>query len=309
MSWRSTLPPDRCISGGGFRTHLTGVATVTAGVLVLSFDALLIRLAQAAAFDVAFWRGALMATTLCLFLGFSGWRESLQRVLAFGPAALASALLQGVGSTLFVLAISRSSVASTVVLIATAPLFAAIASHFFLHERVPRRTWLACLVVLLGVALIFRNAFASSEITGNLCALSAAITLGGNLNILRRYPPLPRIPVVAASGIVTALLALPFSTPLLLSKESYMVLAVMGMLQMPLALILITSATRFLPSAEVSLFLLLETLLGPVWVWLVLDENVSPNILLGGSIIVATLLLHGWISIRTAGRPTEPGHL
>ena len=74
-----------------------------------------------------------------------------------------------------------------------------------------------------------------------------------------------------------------------------------------LALLLLGAARELIATG--SLFARMETLLGPVWVWLVLDENVSPNILLGGSIIVATLLLHGWISIRTAGRPTEPGHL
>ena len=191
------------------------------------------------------------------------------------------------------------------VLIATAPLFAAIASHFFLRERVKPHTWIACILVLTGVALVFSSSLDLSHTTGDICALGAAMTLGGNLTILRRHHGMPRMPVVAVSGIITATLALPGSAPFELSPYSYAVLGLMGMVQMPLALVLVTSGTRYLTSPEVSLFLLLETLLGPVWVWLALGETVSRSTLLGGAIIVGTLLVHGWNNtraLRVSGR-------
>ena len=278
--------------------HRTGVAIVVGGVLVLSFDALLIRLAGATAWDVAFWRGAFMALSLFLFLVIRRQTGSMRLFVSFGLPAFSSAILQGVGSLLFVLAVSNTSVANTVVLIATAPLFAAVASHFLLREHVALRTWAACVLVAVGVALVFRSALDLSQTAGNLYALGGAMTMGGSLTILRRHPGLPRIPLVALSGLITALLALPLSMPLQLSVQSYAVLALMGMLQMPLALVLITSGTRYLPSPEVSLFILLETLFGPLWVWMLLDESISRATLTGGAIIVATLLLHGWGSLR-----------
>jgi drug/metabolite transporter (DMT)-like permease len=111
---------------------------------------------------------------------------------------------------------------------------------------------------------------------------------------------MPRIPLVAVSGTMIALIVLPLSTPLQLSGDSYVVLIIMGMVQMPLALILITSGTRYLTSPEVSLFLLLETLFGPIWVWLVFGETVSLQTLAGGMIIVATLVVYSWRSFQIA---------
>lgn len=283
-----------------YGNHKAGVIIVVLGVLVLSFDALLIRLAHAPAWDVVFWRGALMGVSLVLFAGLNGRIKVFAAFFDCGLPAYFTAMLQGFGTAMFVLAISSTSVANTVVLIATAPLFAAIASHFFLKEQVPLQTWAACVFVVVGVALVFSGSFEISDTLGNLFALFAALGLGGNLTILRRYPEMPRIPLVAVSGTMIALIALPLSAPLQLSGDSYVVLIIMGMVQMPLALILITSGTRYLTSPEVSLFLLLETLFGPVWVWMVFDETVSYQTLTGGLIIIGTLVVYSWRSFHIA---------
>ncbi|OOZ36566.1 EamA family transporter [Solemya velesiana gill symbiont] len=230
--------------------HTTGAFIVALGVLILSFDALLIRLVNAPEWDVVFWRGLLMAFTLFLAIAIQN-KNSMRLFLSFGWPALFTALIQGVGSALFVLAVNHTSVANTVVLIATAPLFAAMA-------------------------------------------------LGGNLTLLRRYHEMPRMPVVAVSGLITAALAIPLSNPLELSTQSYAWLALMGMVQMPAALVMITLGTRYLTSPEVSLFILLETLFGPIWVWLVLGETVSPETLGGGMIIVGTLAIYSWLNIQQA---------
>ncbi|MCP3866842.1 MAG: DMT family transporter [Gammaproteobacteria bacterium] len=278
--------------------HRKGSIVVILGVIVLSFDALLIRLADAEPWAIVFWRGALMGLSLILGAGLTGKIALFPKFHRCGPPAYFTAALQGFGTAMFVIAISNTSVANTVVLIATSPVFAALASHFFLKERVEPHTWIACIIVALGVALVFGDSFGFSDTLGNFCALMAALGLGGNLTILRRYQEMPRIPVVAVSGIVIALFALAISSPFTLSRESYAILGIMGAVQMPLALVLITSGTRYLTSPEVSLFLLLETLLGPVWVWLILGDSVSTLALTGGAIIVATLLVHSWKSLQ-----------
>jgi drug/metabolite transporter (DMT)-like permease len=247
-----------------------------------------------------------MALCLFLIIGLRRQQQSFSIFLGYGLPALFAALLQGIGSALFVLAINTTSVANTVVLIATAPLFAAAASHFLLKEKVALHTWIACILVVAGVSLVFGGSLTFSQTTGNLYALGAAMTLGGNLTVLRRHHGMPRIPLVAVSGLITAAIALPLSAPLYLSMHSYAVLALMGLVQMPLALVLISSGTRYLTSPEVSLFLLLETLLGPIWVWLMLGEIISRETLIGGGIIVATLLGHGWVAMRTQGDADTP---
>ncbi|MES9957369.1 MAG: DMT family transporter [Sedimenticola sp.] len=297
------MPHNPMPSDNPYGRHTTGAAIVALGVLILSFDALLIRLASAPGWDVVFWRGLLMALSLFLVIAFQN-SNSLRLFFSFGWAALFTALLQGCGSALFVLAISHTTVANTVVLIATAPLFAAIASHFFLKEKVHLRTWISCIVVVLGVGMVFSGSIELDQTAGNIYALLAAMTLGGNLTILRRHHGLPRIPVVAVSGLITAALAIPLSNPFDLSMQSYAWLALMGMLQMPLALVLITLGTRYLTSPEVSLFLLLETLFGPIWVWLVLGETITSETLAGGLIIVVTLLVYSWRNLLALKQKT-----
>jgi drug/metabolite transporter (DMT)-like permease len=146
--------------------------------------------------------------------------------------------------------------------------------------------------------MVFSGSLASTNWLGDLFALLAACNLGGNFTLLRRYPRPSRVVIIGLSGIVIALIALPFAAPLSLSWQSYGVLAVMGLLQMPVALILIAVGTRYLPAPEVSLLLLVETVLGPIWVWLALNEKPAIMTFVGGILIVATLAVHSWLSLQ-----------
>jgi drug/metabolite transporter (DMT)-like permease len=99
-----------------------------------------------------------------------------------------------------------------------------------------------------------------------------------------------------------ALVAFPMAQPFGLPWQSYAVLAVMGMVQMPVALVLMAVGTRYLPAPEVSLYLLVEAVLAPVWVWLAVGEAPPWATFLGGAVIIATLAIHSWLSLMTAQR-------
>lgn len=282
----------------------TGLLVAVAGVTVLSFDALLVRLSGAAGWDVVFWRGLLMALSVSAVLFATQGRHALRIWRRGGWAAAASGAAFGGNAVLFVFAVLHTHAANALVLFATAPLFAAIFTWLFLGEAVGRRTWLAVLAVIGGTAVLLTGGAAPLAARwGDLAALLAAVSMGANLTLLRARPEINRLPVVATGGAVAALLATPWAAPLALAPASYAVLGVMGLVQMPLALLLIAQATRYLPSPEVSLVLLLEAALGPLWVWLALGEVPPPASLLGGGIIVAALLayLAGEIWADTAG--------
>ncbi|MDD3449393.1 MAG: DMT family transporter [Gammaproteobacteria bacterium] len=274
-----------------------GLLVVGAGVLVISFDALLIRLAAAGAWEVAFWRGALMALSLGLIWALLGGRRRGAGRMPRGPVLAAAALL-GVNGCLFVLAIMHTTVANTVVILSTAPLFAALLTRLFLGEPVAARTWGAIVICMIGTVAVFAGSLHAGGLGGDLAALAAALNFGALLVLLRRHPGLPRIPLVGAGGLVMAVLSLPFAAPLGLGTESYAVLALMGLVQMPLALVLITRGTDYLPAPEVGLMILVETLLGPLWVWLGIGERPASITLAGGLVIVSTLVAHGWAGLR-----------
>ncbi|RUR31244.1 DMT family transporter [Vreelandella nanhaiensis] len=272
-----------------------GLLMVILGVVFLSFDGLLIRLANTDGWTIVFWRGFLMFSVLGL-LCCVGNRLASLRVNPF--SSLVSAILLGLISALFVLAVMNANVANVVVILSTAPLFAALLSRVFLKERVALRTLVAIATCMLGMSLVFMGEGAHGMLVGNLYALAAAAAIGGNLTLLRRFPDIDRIVVIAGGGLLSAAIALPLASPFSLDVPRYGVLAVMGLIQMPLATVLINSATRYLPSTEVALFYLVETALGTLWVWWLLGETPTVSTLLGGAVVITVLVLHAWIGLR-----------
>ncbi|WP_432695346.1 DMT family transporter [Marinobacterium sp. YM272] len=275
-----------------------GLMLAIAGVFVLSFDALLIRLADTTGADVAFWRGALIllsAGTICWFRRRRiNWPDT-PRLWAF---AITAATLYGINSGLFVFSVSHTHVANTVVILASAPLFATAISWLLFRERTPRRTVISILFAITGVIIVFSASLGQPGQLGDLLALILAFGMAAALTLLRRVPDLPRLPLVAGSGLVTALICWPLADPLQQTASSYGWLALMGLIQIPLATLLIFSATRHLPSPEVSLVLLIETILGPVWVWWALGEELPSRTVLGGAFILGAIAVNSALSLK-----------
>lgn len=286
----------------GAAARRRGTLLATVGVLALSFDALLVRLASAGGAEVVFWRGLLMAIALSAVLRMRHGRWPRAVLRDGGAPALLVAVGFAATLTLFVLAVLHTRVANVVVILAAAPLFAALFSGVFLREWVPLRTWLAIALSLAGIALVFGGSVGPGNWRGDLFALAAAVVVGGNFTLLRRSPGVDRMASVALAGLLAALAALPFAQPLAVPPAGAVALAVMGLVQMPVALACMAEATRHLPSAEVALFLLLETVLGTLWVWWLLGEEPPGATLLGGALVLGTLAAHALWGLRRAPR-------
>jgi drug/metabolite transporter (DMT)-like permease len=284
------------------RERRIGLLIVSAGVTAISFDALLIRLACTTAWNVIFWRGLFTFLSLALVLGWSKGKDSFASFVHAPKIAWTSAFLFGTGGIFFVTSVMFTSVANTVVIISSAPLFAALFTRLFRVEIIPWRTWMAIILALCGVILVFAGSLGQGALLGDFIALLTACNAGGNLTLLRRSPDLNRMALVSVGGIVMAVCVWPWAEPFQISGHSFFYLAVMGLVQMPLALYLIAQSTRYLPSPEVSLFIIVETILSPIWVWFVLGEVPPFMTFIGGSLIVLTLVLHSWMGMRELKR-------
>nr|WP_155996738.1 DMT family transporter [Thioalkalivibrio sp. ALJ3] len=276
--------------------RLVGSLLAFAGVMALSFDGL-VRLADTSGMNIVFWRGLFMGVALILVLRVLDG-EWIGRHLRRGGRDAGWVSLGFAATTLlFVFAILNTTVANVVVILAASPLFAALFSGLLLREWVPLRTWVAILICLGGILGVFAGSLEAGGWIGDTMALAAALVIGLNLTILRRAPQVDRLAVIAAGGLLAALIAWPLATPLDVGPESLAVLALMGLIQMPLALSLIALATRHLPAGEVALFLVLEAVFGTLWVWLFLAEAPGMITLAAGGLVLLTLAIHGTVGI------------
>ncbi len=268
-------------------------ALAALGVLLLSFDALHVRLAGVPAPDILVWRGALT------FAGLGMWTLLRHRAVLHSWPFWVSAIILGVDSGLFVWAIDAAgSVANALILLTTAPLQAALLGGIIGRDRVPLRTWLAVAMAAASVAFAFGDRVGGGFGIGEVVALAGAFLMALNLNWLRRYPSIPRVPAVGIAGGVTLLVALPFASFTPPPPLGLAAMLVMGAVLLPVSLSLLTSATRALPAAETGLFMLIETVAGPLWVWLVLAEPVAPRVLVGGAGVLAAVAGHAWLARR-----------
>lgn len=271
-----------------------------AGVVVLSFEGVIVRLLDLSQWTILLIRGPLMAIGLgvIFWLGWGRGGGLLPGLRAIGGWRLLAAALFACDNLLFIIALRTSSVANTLVLLSTAPVFAGVLGRIVLGERPPARTWVVTATVLAGVAVIFSGSLGGGDVLGDLAALGAAVSIAGTLVLIRRARSVVMLPSMALGALVAALAAAPLADPGSVTGSDALLLALVGLVIAPVAFGSISVAPRHLPAQEVSLLMLLETVLGPLWAWLILGQAPARATLGGGALIVAALVTHAVLSMR-----------
>lgn len=281
-----------------------GVALTAGGVVILSPDALLFRLLDSSLWTAAFWRLFLMGCAVSLIVIVTKRGRLPAELKAIGWALIPAALCMGVSNLGFVFALTHTSVADTLAILATAPVFAAFFA-ILLGETPPLRTWVAAGVIAIGIWVIFDASFGLDAWKGNLAALTVAICAAIYFTICRLRQTVDMTPALALSALLSAGVAAAMADTLIPPASDWPPLLALGLFVMPVSLTLITLGPRRLPVAEVSLLMLLETALGPLWVWLALGETPSRATLFGGGLILSALIAHGlaaWREQRSRNR-------
>ncbi len=282
--------------------HVKGLAITILGVLVLTPDSLLVRLIGLDSWSMVFWRGLLMMLALTLALAVYYRGETLAKFLAIGRIGLVIAGLFAVGSVTFILALHNTSVANTLVILAAAPLIAALLSRMFLGEPVRARTWIAILVTFVGIAILASGSNGGGGTLGDIMALATAACIAAAFTLIRQARSLNMVPAMALSGGMTTIMMFPIAAPLSIAPGEIWMLLILGIVVLPVSFGLVSLGPRYIPAPEVALILLLETVLGPFWVWLVLEETPGARALIGGAVVVTALILHSLAALMTTSR-------
>lgn len=279
-------------------THLKGTLLTALGVLVLTPDGLLVRLITADTWTVLFWRGMFLAIGIFGFYLIRYGKGAFARTTATGMRGIQASVFFSLGTIFFVQALHNTSVANTLVIIATAPLVSALISLIFLREKVTLSTWIAILASTGGIAFIFKGSLTSEHLLGDLFALGAAIAIASQITTVRLSKHIDMVPTLGISGLTIAVISFFLTDSIEVSQPDFLYLILVGLVVLPIAFGLITVGPRYIPAAEVSLLMLLESFLGPIWVWLVIGEVPSTETLIGGSLVLTTLALHTLYNAR-----------
>lgn len=278
--------------------HLKGVGIAAAGTLIISPDSLLVRLIEADPWTLVFWRGLLLGASLIAFLILRYGRTLPVAARAAGRPALLAGAFAGLGTTCFVLALTHTTVANTLIIVGASPLIAAVLGRLFLGEPVPARTWVAIALTMGGIGIAVSDGLGGAPASGDLFALASAFCGAGTLVTIRSVGAVDMTPSVALGGCVAAAIAAPVASPLTVGASDVLFLLILGLLVLPLSFALLALAPRYLPAHEVGLLLRLEMVLGPYWVWLALGEAPGMSAVAGGAVVLATLGAHSLIGRR-----------
>lgn len=276
---------------------MKGLILAGLGVLILTPDALLIRLSGLDAAPLVAWRGLSMGTLFLIASIVVGDIRHIPRLMC--GAGIALILGQTLNAALFSTAITLAPVALVLIAVATVPICAALWSWVLYRQPTGKATWITIAIVFAAISYAMTGksdlAFSATAPIGVLCGLGVALSLSLSFTILRHNPDLPMLGAVGIGALLAGIGALSLTTPTAMTQGATWAIATASLFVLPLSFYLMSAASRHTAPVNVSLILLLETVLGPIWVWVVLDETPAPAILIGGVIVVGTLatyLLH-----------------
>ena len=278
-----------------------GIFLALVGVLFITPDSLSIRLAGANgvnSWELMFYRGLIPFVCLLILLLFVYKKNFIKVFLAIGYAGILNATLVAAGNITFVTSLENTNVANTLIMISLAPFMAAIFSSIFLKEYPNLRTWITMLLCFCFVIYIFYDSYESDKLLGDVLGLATAVIIGAS-SVVIRYGKLTNfLPSLMLGKFFTMIFTIFFIHSLALENSDILLILVMGIFFVFLPISLITLAPRYIAAHEVELFFVLETALGPIWVWYFISERPSDKTIFGGLAIILIIFIYTILEFR-----------
>jgi drug/metabolite transporter (DMT)-like permease len=254
--------------------------------------------------EITFWRSVFMAIALGTWLWAQHRGEVVAKVRAVGLPGVMSGFLLTAMFVCFILALTRTTVANTLIVASSSPFFAALFGWLILREAVPARMWLAMAAALAGIGVMFAGAVTHDRWFGVLIALIVPIAFGLNIVLLRKMrAAVDMIPGILIAGVIATIVTLPLALPFEAGARDLGLLAVMGVVQVGLGCVLMVIASRHLSAAEIGLTSILETIFGTLSVWALIGERPSDAALFGGLMVITALAANQLAAFRGRRQP------
>ena len=267
-------------------------------VFFITPDSLFIRLSNIDTWGMLFYRG-----TIPFFVVLAGllifYKKNFFKVFfSMGKHGIFYALVFSITNITFIISIQNTNVANTLVMIAMAPMLSAVLGGIFLKEMPDRKTWAAIFITFAAAIYIFYDSIQLGNFFGDLFGLITALGLAIGAVIVRSAKNKDLVPAAVAGKFMVAGFAIFFVESFALVETDIIIVPLMCVMCVALPFVLVTIAPRFISAAEVNLFFLLETIIGPIWVWLFINEQPTLETIQGGSIIILTIAIHSFLKIK-----------
>ena len=269
-------------------------------VMFITPDSLFIRLSSVDTWGLVFYRGIIPFFTV--FLGMLLiYKLSFFKILfTSGYHGLLYIGTFSLTNITFVVSIQNTNVANTLVMIATAPMLSAILGALFLKEPPDKKTWISIIITFFAIIYIFFDSLKLGNFFGDILGFITALGLAIGAVTIRSAKTKNLVPAAVVGKLFVAIFALFFIDTFVLMDKDLIIIPLMCILCVAIPFVLVTIAPRFIPAAEVNLFFLLETIIGPIWVWLIIKEQPSIETLYGGAIIITTIAIHSFLKLKNS---------
>ena len=269
-------------------------------VMFITPDSLFIRISNVDTWGLVFYRGIIPFFSVFLVM-FIIYKLNFFKILFLsGYHGLIYVGTFSITNITFVVSIQNTNVANTLVMIATAPMLSAILGAIFLKEPPDKKTLISIIITFLAVIYIFSDSIKLGNFYGDILGFITAIGLAVGAVTIRSAKSKNLVPAAVVGKLFVATFALFFIESFVLEKNDLIIVPLMCILCVAIPFVLVTIAPRFIPAAEVNLFFLLETIIGPIWVWLIIKEQPTIETLQGGVVIIITIAIHSFLKLRNS---------
>ena len=267
-------------------------------VMLITPDSIFIRLSNIETWGMLFYRGAIPFVVVLIGLIFFYKNNLLKALMGIGYPGIFYVISFSICNITFIISIQNTNVANTLVMIAMAPMLSAILGSIFLKEVPDQKTWIAIIITLISVTYIFHDSMEMGNFYGDLFGLITAFGLACNAVIARYAKNRDLVPSAVIGKLCVAVFAFFFVDSFSLVGTDLIIVPLMCVMCVAIPFVLVTIAPRFIPAEEVNLFFLLETIIGPFWVWMIIREQPSIETIQGGTVIILTIAIHSFLKLK-----------
>ena len=274
-----------------------GTLLAFTGVMIITPDTLIIRMVTVDTWDLLFYRSLLPGSTLLMGYFILFHYRAMNDFRAIGQPGIVNALFILGSNITFILALANTNVANALVMISLVPLIASIFSFIFLNEKPELITWICSLLCMIAVIFIFYESLSLNQYLGDFYGVICASFVAASLTVMRNNSHINFVPSYILGKLMTALVSLFFVSSFALGTSDLFLISLM-IFTVGVSFVFISLAPQYVSSPEIGIFFLLETAIGPIWVWYFISESPSLNTLIGGLFIIFVIFSHSYYMIK-----------